>query len=108
MPQLTNAQQVARAYRVLVETAVKQKTITYGDLAARIGINNPQQAGRVLDPIQVHLRLIGLPPLTALAVSSTTGRPSDGLMTQGVAFQNLFYQVWNHTWDPALFDPLLR
>ena len=68
------------AYWVLVDLAQRRETITYEEMADRIGTNHARHVGRHLDPIAIHLRLTELPALTALVVSKANGRPGDGLL----------------------------
>lgn len=98
---------IVTAYQVLVQVARRSETITYEEMAKRIGVNNPQHVGRRLDPIAVHLRLAGLPALTVLVVDKKSGKPGAGMLTPGETFPEARQRVYAHSWNPHLFDPIL-
>ena len=100
-------EKIVTAYQVLVQVAGRRETITYEEMARRIGVNNPQHVGRHLDPIAVHLRMAGLPALTVLVVSKGNQRPGSGLLAPRETFQEACRRAYVHSWDPDLFDSLL-
>jgi hypothetical protein len=73
-----------RALTILLDRAMTESTITYEDLARRIGVPHSGNAlGRALTPILTHIlnwcQDRGMPPLTALVVrksGTTAGLPS--------------------------------
>ncbi len=74
--------QVERAFRawpVLVQAAETLETITYGSLAAAIGIH-PRAIRYVLGVIQSYCLREKLPPLTILVVSVGDGVPGSGFI----------------------------
>lgn len=103
----TKFEKIVTAYQILVQVAGQRETITYSEMAKRIGANNPQHVGRHLDPIAVHLRMAGLPALTVLAVDKKSGKPGAGMLTPGETFPEACQRVYAHRWNPDLFDPLL-
>ncbi len=76
-PTSTQLAQASKAWRVLTEVACGGGTITYTDLGARINMG-PRSVRFPLSAIQRHCLEGGLPPLTVLAVSATTGLPGSG------------------------------
>ena len=103
----TKFERIVIAYRVLVELAQKRETITYEEMANAMQANNPQHVGRHLDPIAIHLLLTGLPALTTLVVHKGNRRPGKGLLASQATFDETCLRVYDHDWDPNLFDPLL-
>ena len=71
----------AKAIPLLLQLAIKQKTITYGELAAKLNLGNPRHVVRVLS-LASHIieNFYGpqAPDICALVVSSVTGIPGDG------------------------------
>lgn len=100
-------QQIVVAYRVLVQVAERRETITFSEMARKIGVNNPQHVGRRLDPIAVHLRLSGLPSLTVLVVGKGSSKPGDGMLAPQETFQEACQRVYAYSWNPNLFDALM-
>ena len=107
MTEPTKLKRIVSAYRVLAELAQQRETITYEEMANRIGVNNARHVGRHLDPIAIHLRLTGLPALTALVVRKGNRRPGEGFPASQETFQETRARVYPHDWDHDLFDPLL-
>ncbi|GAB4506256.1 MAG: hypothetical protein Kow00123_03940 [Anaerolineales bacterium] len=70
-------ERATQIWSVLAWAARNQQVVTYGQLAALIGVPRPG-LGQLLAPIQAYCRLQSLPPLTALVVSDTTGKPGSG------------------------------
>ena len=95
-------------YQVLVERAQRRAgTITYGGLAGEIG--RPRWVspfGASLYVIAAHLMLKGLPPLTALVVNAESRETQDWLL-RGKTFDQTLAEIYDHSWDPDLFDGLL-
>ena len=95
-------------YQVLAARAQRRAgTITYGGLADEIG--RPRWVspfGASLYVIAAHLLLKGLPPLTALVVDAESRKPPEWLL-RGKTFDQTLAEVYNHPWDPDLFNELL-
>ncbi len=69
------------AWPILTELAARGEggAITYTDLAGELGHGATRRnLGCMLDLIGGYCHRNGLPPLTRLVVSATTGRPSEG------------------------------
>lgn len=71
----------ARAVPLLLELAIKQRTITYGEMAKRLNMKNPRHvvaiislAGEVIDDFFMH----SSPDICSLVVSKSTGIPGNG------------------------------
>lgn len=65
------------AYKLLVDIAEKEETITYKDLGGILGYHE-RNVGSVLSLIQNHCLYEDLPPITRLVVNSYTGMPGKG------------------------------
>ena len=107
MAELTKAEKLVTVYQVLVELAQRGETITYEEMASAIQVSNARLVGRYLDPIAVHLLMVGVPPLTALVVSKVNGKPGEGLINTSETFQEAWARVYAYSWNPQLFAPLL-
>ena len=71
--------QTACIWPLLVFAAQNRRVLTY-DLLGRL-IGAPAiDLGRLLEPIQSHCILKGLPPLTSIVVSARTGLPKEGFI----------------------------
>ena len=72
-----------RILRLLIGAAENRQTVTYGDVAAIVGLP-PQGShmgrvtGQVLSAIVLREQACGRPMLAAVAVSSTNGLPGPG------------------------------
>lgn len=97
---LNHVERAFRAWPVLTKMAKQSEpTITYGDLAASIGIHH-RAVRYVLGVIQDHCLAEKLPPLTILVVNAGSDRPGPGFVAwdaddlpAGIA------QVQHHPWD---------
>ena len=103
----TKFEQIVTAYQILVQVAERRETITFSEMARKVGVNNPQHVGRRLDPIAVHLRLSGLPSLTVLVVGKGSNKPGDGMLAPQETFQEACQRVCAHSWNPDLFEALI-
>ena len=70
-------------FKKLKAAAAEPRLVTYGELADAAGLQ-PRIIGRRLDDIHTRLcqKVPGLPWLVAIAVSKTTGLPSEGLLAR--------------------------
>ena len=89
---------VPRILPVLIETAQSHHTITYGNICARVGLQNTQ----ISKPLGCIARLLKsledekpIPPLTAVAVYAATQLPAPELWTWGI-LEN------GESWDDTL------
>jgi len=71
--------QTACIWPLLVLSAGNHQILTYDRLARLIGAPEAD-LGRLLEPIQSHCILKGLPPLTSIVVNSRTGMPAEGFI----------------------------
>jgi hypothetical protein len=71
---------IERAWPLFVEAARAGRTITYTELAARVGppFTRRQIHTQLLTPLAARCRLAGLPDLSALVVRKDTGMPGTG------------------------------
>ena len=107
MSQNEKAEQIIALYRELVDLARQRDTITYGDVAPKIGVPHHRQVGQRLDAIAVHLCMMGLPPLQVLVVNQGSRRPGLGMLCGAATFEEARNRVYDYDWNPDLFDPLL-
>ncbi len=109
MPAPEAMENAVKFYKVLAERAQRRAApITYTGLAVEIGRDrwvSPFNAS--LWVIAAHLRLKRLPPLTILVVPAKGGDPQDWLIPLGRTLDQTLDEVYDHTWDPGLFDGLL-
>jgi len=76
---MTVSERAAQIWSVLALAGRNRQVLTYEMLARLIGV--PRQAiGHLLEPIQSYCRTRGLPSLTILVVSETTGMPGTGFV----------------------------
>ncbi len=71
---------IRRAWPVFREAARQGRTLTYTELAGRVGppLNRRQVHRQLLVPLSLRCRAAGLPDLAALVVRQDTGRPGIG------------------------------
>ena len=72
-------QRAGQLWPLLTEAAARRETLTYGQAATAIGIHH-RPIRYALSPIQDYCLDQGLPWLTALVVSATTGRQGAGYL----------------------------
>ncbi len=74
------AELIRRAWPVLREAALMGRTITYTELAGRVGppLTRRQVHRQLLTPLSALLRKTGLPQLPALVVRKDSGTPGAG------------------------------
>ena len=71
--------QTACIWPLLVFAAQNRRVLTYDLLGRLIGAPS-DDLGRLLEPIQSHCILKGLPPLTSIVVDARTGLPGEGFI----------------------------
>ncbi len=71
---------IRRAWPLFREAARQGRTITYTELAGRVGppITRRQVHRQLLSPLSVRCRRAGLPDLSALVVRKDSGQPGIG------------------------------
>ena len=71
---------IRRAWPLFREAVRMGRTITYTELAGRVGppLNRRQVHRQLLTPLAERCRLAGLPDLAALVVRKDTGKPGGG------------------------------
>jgi hypothetical protein len=100
----------AVAWPALVDVARNSETITYKSLGDAIGVHQ-RSVRLVLDLIQAYCVDVGLPPLTAVVVSQTRGRPGSGFIAWDVDNLDVgFALVYGFDWRviPIHFADLVR
>jgi len=92
-------ERAAIAWQILVKYAKKRQAITYGQLAAKMGIH-PRVCRFFLGIIQKYCLDNKLPPIQSLVVNKTTGRPGEGYIASPRNRIHMVHeQVFNHQWD---------
>jgi putative restriction endonuclease len=88
---------------ILVACAHNRQTLTYSDLAARIGYQDVRSLGQVLDYVWHYCDQHWLPPLTGLVVNKNTGLPGEGMGEYTLADQEkVFSYNWYNVIPPSL------
>ena len=93
---------------ILIQSAYRNETITYGALCSRVGLANTL----ISKPLGCIARLLmslensePVPPLTSIAVYSRNGRPSNsiyeyGIVSENEPIENAQRRVYNYkNWD---------
>ena len=89
----------AQIWPILVGAAKNEQPLSYGDVARRIGEEDPRIIGQLLEPIQSYCLLNKLPALTVLVVNKNTGEPGRGFIAvPRDAIPNEKQKVFNHNW----------
>src|SRR4051812_44790690 len=103
-------ERVAQLWSLLVLAASNRQILTYGLVAKLIGA--PTAAlGAWLEPIQSYCLIKGLPALTALVVSGSTGEPGEGFVgyaVKDVAREQQHVFTFNWTENDAPSPEVLR
>jgi putative restriction endonuclease len=107
MARKTNPEWAQLLWPELVNVAKRGKTITYRELAARVGYGH-YRLSRQLDPIYYYCKQEKLPPLTILVVSSNTCRPLGVFAEDSPRHQRLREAVWSQPWRAKDVPPLER
>jgi putative restriction endonuclease len=103
---INHAERAFRAWPILTECARNQETITYGELAGRLGIHHRADQ-YLLGEIQDYCLEAKLPPLTIMVVN-IRGRPGGGFIAWDIDnFEDGFDYVcgfnWNQISNPFAF-----
>lgn len=99
MGQINQYERAMRAWVVLAEVAAARGVITYGDLAAKLGVTNPKACRYFLDPIQSYCLINQIPPLTILVVTKGKKKPGVGFIAHDTeALNEGMAQVWGYDW----------
>jgi putative restriction endonuclease len=104
---MNQLQYAGRAWPILTSLAASKETITYGDLAGRLGIHW-RSCRLFLAVIQDFCLEEQLAPLTALVVQQSTGNPGGGFIAWDIddaetAWQKVFGYPWNEIRNPFRF-----
>lgn len=86
------------AWPVLVEVATSRTTMTYEQLAARIG-GSALNTRQPLDVIGKHCIRNGLPHLTAVIVSKATSKPGEGFLGDTEDFPKTLAAAHDQDWS---------
>jgi hypothetical protein len=76
---MTRFDQTACIWPLLVLAAHNRQVLTYDLLGRLLGVP-ASDLGRLLEPIQSHCILQGLPPITSIVVRARTGLPGEGFI----------------------------
>ena len=93
---MTRSERAAQLWPLLAWSATNRQTLTYGIVSQLTGL--PQQSlGKNLEPIQSYCLERKIPPLTALVVSITDGRPGPGNIESGDPLQ-AYIRIFEFNW----------
>jgi putative restriction endonuclease len=97
MSRINQTERAQLAWQALIEVARNRRTVTYGELGARIGIHH-RAIRYVLGPIQDYCLESRLPPLTILVVNGS-GRPGTGFIAHDPEdLDGGLEAVWGFNW----------
>jgi hypothetical protein len=111
---------ILRSWPLFLEAVRMGRTLTYTELAGRVGppLNRRQVARQFLTPLALRCQLAGLPNLAALVVRKDTGKPGGGWHGPHPAadpdrhwadcLQECFAYPWPRQPDPRLLSPESR
>jgi putative restriction endonuclease len=101
MKKIDHRDRARKAWPYLTDIAKQRTTITYGALAAKIGLHH--RALRLpLGVIQEYCRTNELPPLQAVVVNQQTGMPGEGYRAssrQSAVHRHKLDEVYAHEWS---------
>ena len=95
MAEVNQKERAARAWPILVDIALNERRITYGELACQLDIHH-RAAGYVLSEIQDYCIQEKLPPITILVVDQKEGKPGAGFIARDV---NDLEHVYKFPWS---------
>jgi putative restriction endonuclease len=103
----SNAKRALQIWLILMGHAHRRETITYGQLAQRIGFAGAQALARPLGCIMWYCTQNKLAPLTVLVVNKDTGAPSEGLIGVDdcdIARERVFNYKWFDLVPPTISE----
>jgi hypothetical protein len=97
-----------RAWPILREAARAGQTVTYSEIARRVGppLHRRQLRRQLLDPLSQYCRLHRLPNLSALVVRKDTGQPGIGWYSpspecpEGDTWADALARCFAYPWPP--------
>lgn len=107
MGQINQDERAMRAWDVLAQVSASKQTITYSDLASKVGAPHPRACRFFLDLIQAYCMTNMLPPLTILVVNKGKSVPGEGFIAHDrSALDSGMASVWAYDWtkDGNPFD----
>lgn len=97
----TKAKYAVPLWAVLVSAAREGRTMSYEEASQLIGLNNAQNVGRPLKPIQNYCTREGLPRLTSIIVLADTGLPGGGYDGDSNKLKEDHKKVFKHSWGAS-------
>lgn len=97
---INHRKRARRVWPRLVQIAQLKEFDTYGENAGSIGLHH-RSAAWYLGVLQAECSRRGYPPLQALVVNKTLGKPGKGYTetsTTGPAYDKAVRQVWRYDW----------
>lgn len=91
-------ERAGRAWPILTSVASRHTSITYGELAGRIGLSHHRPIRYVLGEIQDYCTDRGLPPLTIVVVHKEDRRPGEGFIGWNRPLNERYGAVYAHRW----------
>lgn len=100
----TNARRAQQIWLILIAAAAGRQIVTYGQLAAVIGIKGSQPVINPLYHIKYWCEENELPPLTVIVVNKKAGKPGSGMGLDDVdtAQQEVFQYPWYRVVPPTV------
>ena len=90
-----------RAYQmwaVLTYAASKSQVVTYDELSMATGLVRPK-VGKALEKLQKYCKAQKLPPITALVVSTQTGKPTNWSVKDMRRWPATLLEIHTHKWN---------
>lgn len=98
----TRPMRALQIWIILANCAQNRQTLTYSDLATRIGYQDVRPLGQVLDYVWHYCNQHDLPPLTGLIVNKNTGLPGEGMGDYTLADQEIVFKYnWYNVVPPS-------
>lgn len=91
----TRPERALQVWIILIACAHSRQTLTYSNLADRMGYQDVRPIGQVLDYFFHYCIQHDLPPLTGLVVNKNTGLPGEGMGEYDFSDQE---QVFTYDW----------
>ena len=97
---MTHQDMAAAAWPMLVTRAKEGRTITYGELAAKIGTHHRPLCCRPMGYIWTYCAQVGIPHLNAIVVNKQTKRPGRDYKPP-CKWEEMRDAVFAHTYEDA-------
>lgn len=100
MTKVNQEERAMLAWGVLTEIAKQRMTLTYSELAEKVGAGGPRACRHFLHLIQTYTMANQLPPMTILVVSKAKKKPGTGFIAHDMdAVDQGMQLVWDYDWS---------